>query len=192
VIKKIAIAYIIIITLALIIVCFLWNNSNKNINWSTNVTELTNYTFSNIPFAPYKHVNITNTNEVIVTNFENGQQTLTTNLILIMNQSEYSNLILLVSDDSNFINSLISATYSNGYLILTHWSVTNIIKLPENLIKQKYNIVEIGYTLDNKIYLGYSRKLILNFLDKFDISGGAFILFNSKEIEPGVKLNLEF
>jgi hypothetical protein len=124
---------------------YLFNNNKGNV--STNTIMLTNYVERIKP--KYVSVNITN---VVESN---------NTAIIVMPVNAYSNLIMVVSDESNYSQSDIKAEISNdSFLILTHYATTNIIKLP-NLCKDKVNeIIFGGSPFTQKFLLGYGRDLI--------------------------------
>jgi hypothetical protein len=189
-ISKFIIIYIVIsiVVISILSVILIKKNQEGLNSLGTNQIQLTNYVYKNTP--KYVNVNLTNINFLYNTNKDG---TINTNLMIVMKINEYSNLILIVTKYSNYSQSLIEAKISNDFLYLSHYEVSNIIKLP-NIKKNKPNILAIGLTFKRSITFDYGYKFIQTRDYDIGLMGGIYIptvnLLTNDVINIDYKLNI--
>ncbi len=148
--------------------------------FSTNVIQMTNV-ISVKPKPVY--VEITNTTYIIATNISG---LVDTNVNILLTIDEYSNLQIIITRESNYVNSDIQGTYSNGYIIVSHYETTNVFKLPESIVNKVYkdNQITLGYTINGKVLGNYQRRLgDIEFL-KTEYGLGIATIFEKRKDNP--------
>ena len=122
----------------------------------------------------------------------NANGSFDTNVLVVLDVNQYSELLKQISDVSNYYVRHITAKIVTNYLVLDHYLNSDSYALPDSLkdminYTKRYNVASLGYSVCGRVFGSYERLDIVDF-DKFGFGFSSWGTFNT--VEPGRRLDV--